>query len=170
MCARGGVGNSGVGMVLGRWSRSGGGKPTPPPPKTLTAPPLFPFGCSRPLTYSPLLAAPSLSLSFFPKWLQHHPSILAAPTSSSPRCSLPAWYPVVWVRVFHWSLEGGRRKKGRRKGRTQGDFCDYFFVICVAIQLVTCLPMRIGRGAVQNFCGRANISSIIGFWGFFVGN
>jgi hypothetical protein len=34
----------------------------------------------------------------------------------------------VWVRVFHWSLEGGRRKKGRRKGRTQGDFCDHFFV------------------------------------------
>jgi hypothetical protein len=35
---------------------------------------------------------------------------------------------VVWVRVFHESLEGGRRKKRRRKGGTQGDFRDYFVV------------------------------------------
>ena len=35
---------------------------------------------------------------------------------------------VVWVRVFHGSLEGGRRKKRRRKGGTQGDFRDHFVV------------------------------------------
>jgi hypothetical protein len=35
---------------------------------------------------------------------------------------------VVWVLVFHWSLEGGRRKKRRRKEGTQGDFRDHFVV------------------------------------------
>ena len=60
---------------------------------------------------------------------------------------------VVWVRVFHWSLEGGRRKNGRRKGGTQGDFKIILFSICAAIQLFTCLPMRIGIGAVQIFVG-----------------
>jgi hypothetical protein len=50
-------------------------------------------------------------------------------------------------------LEGGRRKKGRRKGGTQGDFKIILFSICVAIQLITCLPMRIGIGAVQIFVG-----------------
>jgi hypothetical protein len=35
---------------------------------------------------------------------------------------------VVWVRVFHGSLEGGRRKKRRRKGGTEGDFSDHFVV------------------------------------------
>jgi hypothetical protein len=99
-------------------------------------------------------ATPSLSLPLLP------PQVIAAPPlnpsrppSSSPWCSLPAWYPVVWVRVFHWSLEGGRRKKGRRKGGTQGDFKIILFSICAAIQLITCLPMRIGIGAVQIFVG-----------------
>jgi hypothetical protein len=32
------------------------------------------------------------------------------------------------VRVFHGSLDGGRRKKRRRKGGTQGDFRDHFIV------------------------------------------
>jgi hypothetical protein len=36
--------------------------------------------------------------------------------------------------------------------------------------LIICLPMRIGRGAVQNFCGWANSSSSSDFWEFFVGN
>ena len=49
------------------------------------------------------------------------------PPPSSPWCILPAWYPVVWVRVFHGSLEGGRRKKRRKRG-TQGDFRDHFVV------------------------------------------
>jgi hypothetical protein len=35
---------------------------------------------------------------------------------------------VVWVRVFHGSLEGGIRKKRKRKGGNQGDFRDHFVV------------------------------------------
>jgi hypothetical protein len=50
-------------------------------------------------------------------------------------------------------LEGGRRKKGRRKGGTQGDFKIILFSICAAIQLITCLPMRIGICVVQFFVG-----------------
>jgi hypothetical protein len=41
-----------------------------------------------------------------------------------------------------------------------------FCCICAAIKLSICLPMRIGRGAVQKFCGRANSSSSSDFWDF----
>jgi hypothetical protein len=43
-------------------------------------------------------------------------------------------------------------------------------IFCAKIQLIICLSMRIGRGAVQNFCGWVNSSSSSDFWEFFVGN
>jgi hypothetical protein len=46
----------------------------------------------------------------------------------------------------------------------------YILFNCAVIQLVICLPMRIGRGAVLKFCGWANNSSSSDFWEFFVGN
>jgi hypothetical protein len=72
---------------------------------------------------------PSLSLSFFPKRLQP-PALNPSRPPSPPLqgAALPAWFSDVWVRTFHWSWKGGRKKKGRRKGRTQGDFVIIFFV------------------------------------------
>jgi hypothetical protein len=96
----------------------------------------------------------------------HNPS--RPPIFSSPRCHhFPAWIYVALVQVSNWIF--GARKKDGGKGENSRWFCDYLMFICAAIQLIICLPMRIGRGAVQKFCGWANSSSIIRSWGFFVG-
>jgi hypothetical protein len=64
-------------------------------------------------------------------------------------------------------VEGRRREESRR---IQGDFCVCILFNCAAIQLIICLSMRIGRGAVQKFCRWANNSSSRDFWELFVGN
>jgi hypothetical protein len=111
---------------LGRGSRSDGGEPISSPlnpsrPLPLTLPPLWP-----PPLSSTLVAAP------IPLLL---PQVIAVPPLNPSRPHLflskvepPRLVSVVWVRVFHGSLEGGRTKKRRRKGGTQGDFRDHFVV------------------------------------------
>jgi hypothetical protein len=64
-------------------------------------------------------------------------------------------------------VEGRRREE---RGRIQGDFCVFILFNCAAIQSIICLSMRIGRGAVQKFCGWANNSSSRDFWELFVRN
>jgi hypothetical protein len=104
---------------LGRGSRSGGGEP-------ISSPPLWPPPPS--LFLSSTLAAAPIPLLL--------PQVIAAPPLNPSRplhlflskVEPPRLVSVVWVRVFHGSLEGGRRKKRRRKGGTKGDFCDHFVV------------------------------------------
>jgi hypothetical protein len=114
---------------LGRGSRSGGGEPisfpplNPSRPLPLTPPPLWP----PPPPLSSTLAAAPIPLLLL--------QVIAAPPlnpSRPPHLFLskvepPRLVSVVWVRVFHGSLEGGRRKKRRKRG-TQGDFRDHFVV------------------------------------------
>jgi hypothetical protein len=96
----------------------------PSRPLPLTPPPLWP---PPSLFLSPTLAAAPIPLLL--------PQVIAAPPLNPSRPHLflskvepPRLVSVVWVRVFHGSLEGGRRKKRRRKRGTQSDFRDYFVV------------------------------------------
>jgi hypothetical protein len=59
---------------------------------------------------------------------------------------------VVLRRVDAISIGVWREEEGRRKGRTQGEFVIKFCCFCAAINLIMCLSLRIGRGAVQKFC------------------
>jgi hypothetical protein len=136
---------------LGRGSRSG---------------PLVPPNPSRPPPNPLSLVQPPLSHL-------HLPQTLAATTSQTLAAPIPpllgAALPFDLRRVgANLQLEFGGRKEER--GRIQGDFGDYLLFICAAIQLIRCLCMRIGRGAVQKFCGWANSSSSSSFWEYFVGN
>jgi hypothetical protein len=91
------------------------------------------------------------------------PKTLAPPPISPPPlqgAALPRGSPSCGYDL-NWSLEGGRRK-----GRTQGEFVINFYCFCAAINLILCLSLRIGRGAVQKFCEWVNSSSSSDFWEF----
>jgi hypothetical protein len=123
VCAR--VGSSGVGMVWGRWSRSGGGKPTPPPPKKNPSRPLL-----RPLVGSCPPPLPSFGRhpppsSLFPKCYSRPPSILKVFAAAIPS-TLAATPPSPLLQVsfflvgssscgckFYWRI-GGRKEGGKR--------------------------------------------------------
>jgi hypothetical protein len=175
----GGVGSSGMGMVLGRWSWSGGGEPTSFPPKTLATPPSSPLVGSRPpfflwsppcpfplpsslypsvcscLPHSQALAA---AIHFNPS--RHPPHLLFSKCSPSSFGSSSGWCK---LQVENWWEEG------RRKGGTQGDLeVIYVFVLkfnwlyvylCESVEVLS-----------RIFCGWANRSGSISFWGFLVGN
>jgi hypothetical protein len=130
-------------------------------PLTLAAPLFPPWDCSRPLL-SPFPWTPPPPLShLFP------PQTLAAITTQNP--SPPSKVQpsrVLLRRVAAISIGVWREEEGRRKGRTQGEFVINFCCFCAAINLIMCLSMRIGRGAVQKFCGWANSSSSSDFWEF----
>ena len=127
VCA--GVESSGVGMVLGRWSRSGGGKPTFPPPNpsrpSLKAPcgqpPLASFGRHPPPIF-PLLSSPSAAAAPLHSQVSCSSHLLNPsrhpPISSSPSVVLPRRIFFVWVQVSIGELVGGRKEE---KGGTQGD-------------------------------------------------
>jgi hypothetical protein len=66
-----------------------------------------------------------------------------------------------------WREEEGRKEGGKEEPKV---IFVIIFCICAAIQLVTCLPMRFGRGVVQKFSGWTNSSSSRDFWEFFMGN
>jgi hypothetical protein len=158
VCAR--VGSSGVGMVLGRRSRSGGGKPTSP--QTLGATFLKALVGSRPPpSFWPPPPSPPSPLLSLPQVLQppHSQGFCSSP-SSIPSCH-PLPSPLLQVSFFlsgspscgcKFRLENWW-EEGRRKGGTQGDFVIIFCCICAAIKLIICLPMRIGRGMSRNFVG-----------------
>jgi hypothetical protein len=129
---------------------------------TLAPPPPFPpWDCSRPFP-SPF------------SWTPHPPrshllsQTLAAITTQNPSPPLSKVQPshVVLHRVAAISIGVWRKEEGRRKGRTQGEFVINFCCFCATINLIMCLSMRIGRGAVQKFCGWANSSSSSDFWEF----
>jgi hypothetical protein len=115
-------------------------------PKTLAAPSLkAPCGQLPPLSLlwpPPSPPSPLLQVSFF----------LVGSSSCGCKFQLENWW------------EEGRRKKVELKVNLS------YLCFCAAIQLVTCLPMRFGRGAVQKFSGWTNSSSSRDFWEFFVGN
>jgi hypothetical protein len=108
-------------------------------------------------------------ISFFLKPLQPPPhKTLAAPHPPLSKVQpSPLGSPSYGCEL---SIGVWKGEEGRRKGRTQGEFVIIFCCLCAAIKLIICLPMRIGRGAVQKFCGWANSSSSSDFWEFFVGN
>jgi hypothetical protein len=122
VCAR--VGSSGVGMVWGRWSRSGGGKPTPPPPKKNPSRPLL-----RPLVGSCPPPLPSFGrhppIFSLPQVL--HPTPLHSQDFCSSHPLHPSRHPpspllqVSFFLVgssscgckFYWRI-GGRKEGGKR--------------------------------------------------------
>jgi hypothetical protein len=118
---------------------------------------------SLPLTLPfPLDSAPPLS-HLLP------PQALAATSTQNPSrpplqgAALPLGSPLCG---FELTIGVWREEEGRRKGRTQGEFVIIFCCLCAAIKLIMCLSIRIGRGAVQKFCGWANSSSSSDFWEF----
>jgi hypothetical protein len=126
-----------------------------------------PFG--RPPLSSTLAAAP------IPLLL---PQVIAAPplnpSRPPPPLPLQGGASPLGVRRVGASLPwefGGRKKEEKKEERRNPRWFSWSFCfICAAIQLVTCLPMRFGRGAVQKFSGWTNSSSSRDFWEFFVGN
>jgi hypothetical protein len=138
---------------LGRGSRS-----SPLAPLTLATPLFIPLECSRP-PFSHLLGLrPPLPL-LLPQELQPPPhKTLAAPIPPPPLqgAALLLGSPPCGCEL---SIGVWREEEGRRKGRTQGEFVIIVCCLCAAIKLIMCLSMRIGRGAVQKFCGWANNSS-----------
>jgi hypothetical protein len=143
---------------LGRGSRS-----VPLAPLTLATPFLFPWSAAAPLLPFawPLPPLPLL----LPQELQPPPhKTLAAPIPPPLQgAALPLGSPSCGCEL---SIGVWREEEGRRKGRTQGEFVIIFCCLCAAIKLIMCLSMRIGRGAVQKFCGWANSSSSSDFWEF----
>jgi hypothetical protein len=112
--------------------------------------PIFPFGCSRP---PPLLLCwpPPPHLSLILKFLQQSsPTTLAAtPHLLFSKCRPSSFgSSSCWCKfqVENW-WEEGRRKRWNSRW-SWGYLC-----FCTEIQLLICLPIRIGRGVVQNFCG-----------------
>jgi hypothetical protein len=73
---------------------------------------------------------------------------------------------VVLRHVAAISIGDWREKEGRRKGRTQGEFVIYFCCFYAAINWIMRLSLRIGRGAVQEFCEWVSSSSSSDFWEF----
>jgi hypothetical protein len=73
---------------------------------------------------------------------------------------------VVLRRVAAISSGVWKEKEGRRKGRTQGEFVFNFCCFCAAINWIMRLSLRIGRGAVQDFCAWVDSSSSRDFWEF----
>jgi hypothetical protein len=133
-------------------------RPTSPP--ITLAPPFPPLGLQPP-------PSPPLSLGrrplpspifFLLKPLQPSPpKTLAVPPFLPPSKVQPS--RVFLCRVAAISIGIWREEEGRRKGRTQGEFVIKFCCFCAAINLIMCLSLRIGRGAVQKFCEWVNNSS-----------
>jgi hypothetical protein len=127
-------------------------------PLTLAAAP-FP----SPFSWTP---PPPLSHLLPPQTLAAITTQNPSPPPHSPPLSKVQPSRVVLHRVAVISIGVWREEEGRRKGRTQGEFVINFCCFCAAINLVMCLSMRIGRGAVQKICGWANSSSSCDFWEF----
>jgi hypothetical protein len=140
-----------------------GSRTDPLAPLTLAAPFYFPWSAVAPP--SPIcLAAPSPSPSS--QELQPPPHTTLAPPMPPPPlqgAALPLGSPSCGCEL---SIGVWREEEGRRKERTQGEYVIIFCCLCAAIKLIMCLSMRIGRGAVQKFCGWANSSSSSDFWEF----
>jgi hypothetical protein len=135
-------------------------QPPPSPISCAAAPPLSSLGC-HPLSLLHPFAAATPPPPSNPSCPSSSPSLQAAILfllgSTSRWCKSPIG--------FWWREEEGRKGEGF-KVIFEIVSCLFFAVI----QLIICLPMRIGRGAVLKFCGWANNSSSRDFWGFFVGN
>jgi hypothetical protein len=141
--------------------------------------PLVPPNPSRP-SPNPLgfFSPPSLALDATPSHSFTHlqpPPHLPHQTLAAPSSSLLSKVPFLsrsdLCRVgasLQLDFGGGKKKGG--KGEDSRWFWDCILFNCVVIQLIICLPMWIGRGAVLKFCGWANSSSSSDFWEFVVGN
>ena len=139
------------------------------PPLTLAAPPP-PFSplccCSRRFPFPFSWTPPPSPIFFLLKHLQPSPpKTLAAPPISSPPSKVQP-SRVVLRRVAAISIGVWREEEGRRKGRTQGEFMFNFCCFCAAINWIMRLSLRIGRGAVQEFCEWVDNSSSRDFWEF----
>jgi hypothetical protein len=120
-----------------------------------------PFSPISPPLSSPSVAAAPHSQAF----CSSHPSIPSHHPLPSPLLQVPFFLVGSPSCGCKFRLENWWDER-RRKGRTQGEFVIIFCCLCAAIKLIICLPMRIGRGAVQKFCGWANSSSSSDFWNF----
>jgi hypothetical protein len=133
---------------LGRGSRSG---------------PLVPsLNPSRPSPLIPFLVAaapPSLFLAWPPplsptppKCLQPHHLTLADPHLLLSKVSfLAAWIYVAWCKSPIGF--GGGKKRGKKGGRIQGDFCDHLLFICAAIPLNRCYVCELVEVLSRNLVG-----------------
>jgi hypothetical protein len=92
-----------------------------------------------------------------------HPALSLKAPGVTPHISLPPSKVqpsrVVLRRVAAISIGVWREEEGRRKGRTQGEFMFNFCCFCATINWIMRLSLRIGRGAVHEFCEWVDSSS-----------
>jgi hypothetical protein len=133
---------------------------------------LVPPNPSRPSPFSCAAAPLSLALDAAPYHSSTHlqpPPHLPHQTLAAPPQALLSKVPFLSrsdLRRVGASLQldfGGGKKKGG-KGEDSRWFWDCILFNCAIIQLIICLPIRIGRCVVLKFCGWANNSSSSDFW------